>query len=171
MCKKHGDDKGYLSVFVLALALVSTLLLGFSQPTWAQEVTGAITGTVTDPSGGAIPGAQVTATDVLRGTVWPTQTNGAGVYNMPRLPVGNYTVKVGATGFGTVVQPAFELQMNQVYRLDFQLKMGAVSQTVEVTAAPPLLQTDTMQVGLVTSSNFKKEPDGSKWRPRPCSAR
>ena len=154
MCQRCFDEKRFLPLFVLALTMVSTLLLGFSQPTWAQEVTGAITGTVTDPSGAAVPGVQVTATDVLRGTVWPTQTNGAGVYNMPRLPVGHYTVKVVATGFETVVQPDFELQMNQIYRVDFELKVGAVTQTINVDAAPPLLQTDTMQVGLVTSSNF-----------------
>jgi hypothetical protein len=148
------DDKGFFPLLVLALTMVSALLFGFSQPTLAQEVTGAITGTVTDPSGAAVPGAQVTATDVLRGTIWPTQTNGSGVYNMPRLPVGSYTVKVEVSGFSTAVRSAFEIQMNQVYRVDFQLKMGAVAQTVEVTSAPPLLQTDTMQVGLVTSSNF-----------------
>jgi hypothetical protein len=154
MRRNHTGDKGYLSIFVLALTMVGALLFAFPLPTCAQEVTGAITGTVTDASGAAIPGAQVTATDVLRGTLWPTQTNGAGVYNMPRLPVGHYTVKVVVTGFETVVKPAFELEMNQIYRLDFQLKVGMVTETVNVTSAPPLLQTDTMQVGLVTSSNF-----------------
>ena len=152
MCKKHSDDKGYL--FFLALILVGAFLFWVSPPTWAQEVTGAVTGTITDPSGAAVPGAQVIATDVSRGTVWPTQTNEAGVYNLPRLPVGTYTVRVEVSGFATAVRSAFEVQMNQVYRVDIQLKLGAVAQTVEVTSAPPLLQTDTMQVGLVTSSNF-----------------
>jgi hypothetical protein len=119
-----------------------------------QETTGAITGTVTDPSGAAVPNASVTATNVEMGTTWPTQTNSAGVYNLPRLPIGQYTLKVEAKGFKTEVRPAFELQMNQIARLDVRLSVGAMTQTVTVSAAPPLLQTESMQTGLVTSANF-----------------
>ena len=153
MHQKETSRKGSLSILFFALTLIGVLLFTFTTSARAQEVTAAITGTVTDPSGAAIPGAQVTATDVLRGTIWPTQTNGAGIYNMPRLPAGRYTLKVVYTGFETVVQPAFELQMNQIYRLDFKLVVGEFTQTVNVTSAPTLLQTDTMQVGLVTSGN------------------
>jgi len=152
MCQTKESEKGHRSMVVFALA--GLLLLGSALPSRGQEVTGAVTGTVTDPSGAAVPGAQITAKDTLRGTVWPTQTNGAGVYNLPRLPVGSYTIQAETTGFATAVRPAFEIEMNQVYRVDFELKVGAVSQTVDVTSAPPLLQTDTMQVGLVTSSDF-----------------
>jgi hypothetical protein len=121
-----------------------------------QEITGAITGTVTDPSGAAVPNASVIATNVQMGTTWPTKTNSAGVYNLPRLPIGQYTLKVEAKGFKTTLHPAFELQMNQIARIDTKLSVGAVTQTISVTAAPPLLQTDTMQVGLVTSTNFNE---------------
>lgn len=139
---------------ILAM-LVLLALAGFiPSMLQAQEITGGITGTVTDPSGAAVPNAKVTAHDVARGTDWPTQTNGAGVYNFPRLPVGDYTVSVTAKGFSTSAKSAFELRMNQIARLDFQLKVGATTQTINVTGAPPLLQTDTMQVGYVTSSNF-----------------
>lgn len=124
------------------------------RPVTAQEVTGAITGTVRDPSGAVVPNASVTATNVQMGTAWPTKTNAAGVYNLPRLPIGQYAVRVAAQGFKTSVLPAFELQMNQIARVDVNLSVGQVTQTVSVTAAPPLLQTDTMQVGLVTSANF-----------------
>ena len=122
----------------------------------AQEISGAITGTVTDPSGAVIPKAKVTATDALRGTVWPTESDSAGLYNFPRLPVGRYTVKVEAQGFATSVKPEFELQMNQIARIDFQLPLGATAQEIQVTSAPPLLQSDTMQVGLVTSGNLNE---------------
>lgn len=148
----HREDKRYR--LLLILTMVVALLLGGATAARAQEVTSGITGTVTDPSGAAVPGALVTATDVLRGTLWPTRTNAVGLYNLPRLPVGTYTVKVEVAGFQTALRSAFELQMNQVYRVDFQLKVGEVTQTVDVSAAPPLLQTDTMQVGLVTSGNF-----------------
>ncbi|MGH9407442.1 MAG: carboxypeptidase regulatory-like domain-containing protein [Terriglobia bacterium] len=139
-------------LIVLALLMGAFLLAPRSGV--AQEITGGITGTVTDASGAAVPNAHVTATDTLRGTVWPTETNSAGVYNFPRLPTGQYTLKVEAQGFASAAHPAFELQMNQVARVDIQLKVGTMTQTVSVSAAPPLLQTDTMQVGLVTSSNF-----------------
>ncbi|HLI35677.1 MAG TPA: carboxypeptidase regulatory-like domain-containing protein [Terriglobia bacterium] len=138
---------------LLAFTILAASALS-APPLMAQEITGGITGTVTDPSGAAVPGAKVTATDVLRGTTWPTETNAAGVYNLPRLPVGQYKVQVEAKGFTTSVHPAFELQMNQIARIDFQLKVGEMTQTVSVTSAPPLLQTDTMQLGYVTSSNF-----------------
>lgn len=147
---RAGERPAFLGLlFLLALGLLSV-----PQFVRGQEVTGGITGTVTDPSGAVVPNANVTATDTHRGTTWPTQTNAAGVYNLPRLPVGEYQVKVAASGFRTTVHPPFELQMNQIARVDVQLTVGAQTQTVSVTSAPPLLQTDTMQVGYITSSNF-----------------
>jgi hypothetical protein len=144
--------RSLLRLFVTGIA-IAMFTLG-ARTLIAQEVTGGITGTVTDPSHAAVPGATVTATDTVRGTAWPTTTNSAGVYNLPRLPAGTYTVKATASGFATSTRPAFELQMNQVARVDFELKVGATTTTVEVTGAPPLLQTDTMQRGFVTNANF-----------------
>jgi hypothetical protein len=149
--KHPRTSKSYLSLgLVVLFALVAMIPIALQ----AQEITGGITGTVTDPSGAAVPNAKVTATDTQRGTVWPTQTDSVGLYNFPRLPVSNYTVKVEAVGFATMVHPAFELQMNQIARVDMELSVGATTQTIEVTAAVPLLQTDTLQVGLVTSGNL-----------------
>lgn len=152
---RHKESEACKALTLLGLAILIIAALGIvPQRGWAQEITGGITGTVTDPSGAAVPNARVTATDVQRGTIWPTQTNSAGVYNFPRLPAGQYRIKVVAKGFASSVRPAFTLQMNQIARVDLQLTVGAMTQTVTVNAAPPLLQTDTMQVGLVTSANF-----------------
>lgn len=148
-----GRILGSFTRLLVASIAIGVFTLG-GMPLVAQEVTGGITGTVTDQSHAAVPGATVTVTDTVRGTTWPTTTNSAGIYNLPRLPAGTYTVKASASGFATITKPAFELQMNQVARVDFELKVGQVSQTVEVTGAPPLLQTDTMQRGFVTNSNF-----------------
>jgi hypothetical protein len=115
----------------------------------AQQAAGAITGTVTDESGAAVANATVSARDVARDTNVSTVTNSSGVYEFPQIPVGTIEMKVSATGFGTQVREAFALVVNQVARIDFQLKVGQVSQTVEVTEAPPLLQTDTTDVGMV----------------------
>ncbi len=138
---------------VIALFTIIMFILG-GRALLAQEITGGITGIVTDPSGAAVPGATVTATSVAQGTVWKAASNNSGVYNFPRLPAGQYTVKATAKGFATATKAAFELQMNQVARVDIQLKVGSSTTTVEVTGAPPLLQTDTMQRGFVTNSNF-----------------
>jgi len=124
-------------------------LLGALMPAWGQEVTAAIVGTVTDPTGSAIQGAAVTATDVDRGTVWTAKTNGTGGYSILRLPVGNYTVKITKDGFQTTVQPAFTLVLNQTARVDAQMKVGKVSETMEVTALAPIMQTQSVDVSTV----------------------
>src|ERR1700693_4483641 len=121
-------------------------LLGALQAAWGQEVTANIVGTVTDPSGAPIKGAAVAATDVDRGTVWNAETNGARAYNLLRLPIGTYTVKVTDQGFQTVSHAPFTLVLNQTARIDVQLKVGAVSTAVEVISSTPLLQTQTTEV-------------------------
>jgi len=132
---------------LILFALVG--LSGVLTSAWGQEVTAAIVGTVTDPSGSPIKGAAITATDTDRGTVWTAETNDSGVYNLLRLPVGSYTVKVSATGFQSALQTAFTLVLNQTARVDVQLKLGKVSETVEVTSATPILQTQTTEVSTV----------------------
>lgn len=133
---------------LLSLNLIAALLL-FAPGAKAQQAAGSITGTVSDAMGAAVPNADVTARDVDRNTTWTTQTNGSGVYEFPQITVGNIEVKVAAKGFATQVQPAFKLIPDQVARVDFQLKVGQVTETVEVSAAPPILQTDSTEVGTV----------------------
>jgi hypothetical protein len=115
----------------------------------AQEVTAVINGAVTDPSGAAVAGAKVTAKDLDRGTPWPTTTNGDGFYSFSRLPIGRYEVRVEAPGFEAAVKSPVELQLNQTAKIDFPLTVGNVNQTVEVTSAAPILQTESTQLGTV----------------------
>jgi len=128
-------------------------LFGVMQPLWGQLVTAAITGTVVDPAGAPINGATVTATDTERGTVYNTKTNESGGFNFVRIPIGIYEVKATAPGFETAVQPPFTLVLNQTARIEFKMKVGAVSQTVEVTSEVPQLQADTTQVSTLIDSN------------------
>src|SRR5580765_3321496 len=93
----------------MLLLLMVGAIAGAAMPAWAQEVTGAIVGTVSDPSGAPIKGATVTATDTERGTLWTATTNDSGAYSLLRLPVGSYTVKVTDAGFQTAVQAPFQL--------------------------------------------------------------
>lgn len=119
---------------------------------YAQEVSAGITGRVSDPSGAAIANAAVTAKDVQRGTEWPTVTNQEGVYAFPRIPVGTYDLKVEAKGFKTVVRPGITLEVNQRARLDLNMEVGGLTETVTVTGEAALLQTETTLVGSVISS-------------------
>ncbi len=140
----------------LLLTLLSCLLVAcLVTPSlgWGQEVTAAIAGQVTDPTGAPIANAKVVAKDTQRGTVWTAQTNELGFYNLPRVPVGNYQVTVEAQGFQTAVHPPFDVTLNQTARLDFPMKIGSVSTQVEVTSTAPLLQTDTTQVSTVMEAN------------------
>ena len=128
---------------------VLVAFVGLSMPAWAQEVTAAIVGTVTDPSGAPINGANVTATDTDRGTTWTAKTSEAGAYNLPRVPVGTYKVEIVATGFQKAVYPPFTLVLNQTARVDVQMKVGQVTETVEVTGTAPVLQTEDAQVSTI----------------------
>ncbi len=132
------------TVLLVALCLVATVGVGS-----AQEVTAAITGQVTDPSGGVVAGAHITAKDIDRGSVWNTETNSGGYYNLPRVPTGKYEIRVEAKGFQTAVRTPLQLEINQTARLDVSMKVGQVTETIEVTGATPLLQTDSTQLGTV----------------------
>ena len=136
-----------------SVLLASILLLSLTQAGMAQEVSASITGVITDPSGAAVPGATVTATDVNRGTVWPTESNEEGVYALPRIPAGTYSLKVESEGFKTTVRSDVVLELNQRARVDLTLEVGDVSESIEVTAEPPMLNTETTIVGSVLTSN------------------
>jgi hypothetical protein len=135
---------------LLCLALAALACLAYVTP--AQAVTATITGTVTDPSGSAVVGANVTAKSVERGITYSAVTNDAGIYRIPLLPVGSYDLRVEKTGFQTAAYPPFTLVLNQVARVDVELKIGAVSQTVEVTGAAPILKTESTQVDTIIDS-------------------
>src|SRR5262249_5828973 len=92
-----------------------------------QTTTGAITGTVTDPTGAAIPGVKVTATNTATNITNTTQSNEAGVYNFPFLPIGAYTVTAEAQGFKRVVLGPFPLEVNQIARVDPKMEVGVVT--------------------------------------------
>ena len=134
-------------------ALVIVALAVTVSPAWSQQASGSVTGTITDPSGAAVANATVTIRDVDRGTILTTQTNSSGVYNFPQVTVGNVEVGVEASGFSKQVHAPFTLILNQIARVDFQMSVGQVSQTVEVSAAPPLLQTDSTELGTLVDSN------------------
>jgi len=114
-----------------------------------QDISAKITGTVTDASGAVVAGATVTARETSRGVTYPTRTNAAGIYYLSPLPVGQYVLKVSAPGFSSAERAAISLDQAQTARVDIALAIGQASQTVEVSSAPPLLQTDDSFLGTV----------------------
>ncbi|MEN6537594.1 MAG: carboxypeptidase regulatory-like domain-containing protein [Bryobacteraceae bacterium] len=136
-----------------ALTALLFLLFLYIPSSTAQEVSAGITGRITDPTGAAVAGAKITAKDANRGTVWPTTTNDEGIYAFPRIPVGTYDLRIEARGFKSLVRSGIDLELNQRARLDLTLELGAITESIEVTGAAPLLNTETTIVGSVLTSN------------------
>src|SRR6266849_871187 len=143
------DMKKWLGWGLGLVCIALAVLLCSANVTMGQEVTATITGTATDPSGAAIAGAKVTAKSVERGITYTAETNESGLYRISQLPVGSYELKVEKTGFASLAYPAFVLTLNQVARVDVVLKVGQVTETVEVTGAAPVLKTESTQVDTI----------------------
>lgn len=114
-----------------------------------SQTFGEITGEVKDPSGAVMPNASVTVTNTATNVARSTVTNTSGVYSFPNLVPGTYDVKVVAQGFDTVVKTGIGLQVQQAARIDFDLRVGQSTQTIEVSALAALLTTETATVGTV----------------------
>jgi hypothetical protein len=160
-CRIAADDgrnnlHRTLMAGVLSLCILMTVFL-LTSVMHAQEVTGAIVGTVVDPTGATLKGVMITATDVDRGTTLTATTNDTGSFNLPRVPVGRYQLKAASKGFQTAANPPFDILLNQTVRVSFQMKVGEVSQTVEVTASAALLQTDTTLLGNILDTKAVNE--------------
>ncbi|MBV9084938.1 MAG: carboxypeptidase regulatory-like domain-containing protein, partial [Acidobacteriaceae bacterium] len=133
--------------FSLASSLLLTGLL--VTHAWSQEVNGQIHGTVTDPTGAAVPDARVTATNTqtqVSASV-PTKTDGS--FEFLQLPVGTYNVTVGKTGFRTFTAENIALALNQIYNLPVSLQVGQVSESVVVEANAVQVETSTTQLSTV----------------------
>jgi hypothetical protein len=124
----------------------SSLLL-LSTAALAQRDLGTVTGAVTDAQGAAVPNAKVTITEQATGVANPAQTNDSGVYSMPTLRPGTYTVTVEAAGFQKAQQKDIIVNPGAPTAVNITLQVGNVNQTVEVTAAAPLLQTSSPTMG------------------------
>src|SRR5258708_11457303 len=118
----------------------------------AQESGGAtINGTVTDPSGGLISGAKITATQPATGTRRTTQTSSAGLYSLSALPVGTYDVTVESTGFKQAKFAAVPVSVGAVVTLDAHLEVGAAQEVVDVSGDAPVVETTRTQTSTVVS--------------------
>lgn len=132
--------------------LVLLLLCSLSASV-AQTITGTITGSVTDPSGSAVGNAKVTARNTATNVTNTVEVNSSGTYNALFLPVGPYTVTVEAAGFKKSVIGPITLEVNQSARVDVQMEVGQVSDSVQVSATAVILQTESATTGETITGN------------------
>lgn len=134
------------SLLVVSLSLAGML--------FAQSSAGTITGTVVDPSGAAVAGVLVTARNLNTGLIQTTKTSTAGIYSMPNLPPGTYSIKASSHGFKTFTQSPVQIDVASTTTLNIRLEIGAVTQSVTIKGGAPLLKTSTSEHGTVVNNHL-----------------
>jgi len=143
-----GTVVSFLSSCVLRsfLALTFTALF-FGVSAFAQNTNGRVIGTVTDPQGAAVAGARIAVNNIGTNAHWNTVTDSAGSYQVLDLPIGMYSVTVEVAGFNKAVTDAQELTISQSLRIDVHLKVGAITETVQVQSEAAQVETVNPTVG------------------------
>jgi len=152
-----------LATEVLA-AIVLLVLLGAT--VWGQTAgSGLISGTLTDPRGGVVPGVTVTIKNTDTGIVRTVSTNGVGLYNAPFLQPGHYEVAASKTGFAKVVRPDVNLQVGQTLTVDLALPLQTASEAVTISAEGALVDTEKTELSqVVTEAAVSNLPiAGRRW--------
>ena len=129
-------------LLVVSLVFASLLL--------AQNA--SVTGRVTDASGAVVPGAKITARNPASGAAFSAESGTEGYYSLPSVPPGRYDLEIAKTGFVSMKQTGLELAVQQAARLDVVLKVGAVTETVEVNAQALVLESENATLGQVVSN-------------------
>ncbi|NDD64392.1 MAG: carboxypeptidase regulatory-like domain-containing protein, partial [Acidobacteria bacterium] len=127
-----------LAVLCLALALPAL--------TTAQVLYGALIGRVADAAGAILPGAKVTVTNKATGQARETATDESGAFAFRDLQVGTYDIQIAQSGFKSYTKSGVTVGLNSTVREDVQLEVGAAAESVTITAAAPILQTDRADV-------------------------
>lgn len=130
---------------MLAFVLV-LFALSFSHSSFGQAVNATLVGTITDASGATVASAKIMATEVATGLISQSVTNESGNFTFPNMQPGTYSLTAEAKGFKKETHQNIDLPTNTTTRVDFSLAAGSTSETVEVTTAPPVLQTDRADI-------------------------
>lgn len=136
---------------IIFVAVVSVVL---AHSAFAQSPNGTISGTVFDPAGKVVAGAEVTIVNDATRVQSYTKTNNDGVYVVPNLPPGSYRLQVAKFGFKTLIKPDIILNVQDALAINFTLPVGAVSETVTVQGGAPLINTESGSVSTVIDRNF-----------------
>lgn len=143
------NSRRYPSRPVLVAALLAFVILVL--PASAQLYTGSVAGTVSDSTGAVIQGAKLTLTDAQKGYAFTASTDEAGRYLIRQVPPGSYTLSVESSNFQSQRKDGLSVSINQNVSVDFSLKVGMPTQTVDVQAAGVELQTQDAVTGQVVS--------------------
>jgi len=146
------------SIHILRIFRASLLLTGM---VFAQGVgaSGDIRGTVTDPSGAVVTNATVTATDIARGIKHTVVTDNNGQYRLTGLQPATYSLSVSKSGFQSELAKNVVVNVGQTSTVDFPMKVSQVSEQVEVTAEPPVVETERgAQANVVTEQTIRDLP-------------
>ena len=145
----------------ISLGILSFVLL--AALAWAQSTLSSITGTVQDATGSVVPNVKVLATETRTGATHETVTNGSGDYLVADLPPGRYTVTLTASGFKELKSGEIILAGNQIQRFDGRLELGTTSESIEVSAAAPTINTVDAQIaGLETRDELTLLPTNQR---------
>jgi hypothetical protein len=144
--RRNFANTAYKTIFLLAAALPIAVPTSLRAQTAGA---GTITGTVNDSTGAAIPNATVVATNTATNVSSQRASSSSGLFNIAPLPPGTYSVSVQAPGFRTLKQDNLVVNALGVLGFNPVLTIGEAAETVEVTAAPPVLNTTNATVGLV----------------------
>ena len=152
MKTNFGRDAAYW--FGLAICVAGAC---FDNPVDAQQVFGGIFGTVTDTSGAPVANAQIAIIDQDKGTRYDVASNESGNYTRGNLIPGTYRVEIESAGFKRVITPNISVGADRQERIDGRLEIGNVTESVEVTAAAPLLQSDRAEVSTTYTTKQLEE--------------
>jgi hypothetical protein len=149
---RTSSCRSILFIFALVLYGITSATNGA-----AQSTGGRIRGTVTDATGGAVTGAKIVIINQATGAQRDAESGSNGEYILLEVPVGTYEVQVNQTGFKKYVRKGIVLNLNEVLGLDVVLVVGGSTEVVEVTGAPPLVDTTSTQLGAVVGSRAVSE--------------
>src|SRR5215472_5279470 len=138
---------GLRSLVFGSVLLLGVIVVSSGGVIYGQAVNGTLLGTITDPAGAVVPGATVTITEVNTNLTRSTVTNESGNYVFGNLDRGVYRIEIQATGFKKTVRDKVDVLVNSDTRVDMQVAPGDITQTIEVAAEVPLLETDRSDVG------------------------
>jgi hypothetical protein len=154
---------------IVLIVCVSALTV-FSPASSGQQTTGAITGTITDPTGAAVPDATVKASNVATNLEVSAQTKANGAYLIPDLPAGTHKLTITKEGFKSETHTEVLVNSARTTTVDTSLQVGSVSSTVEVSAVPLMNETDTTNGHVVDTQTIEETPLGGRKNspPGPC---
>src|SRR5262249_33563266 len=147
---KRRREAGMNQKLIRTLLFVALLILGVNAA--FADTYATLRGTVTDPTGAVIAGAQITATNTQTGVSKTTTSQSNGLYELQQLPVGPYTVTITKQNFKTFKSSEFSLTVNQIFDLSAKMEVGLANETVEVRANPVQVETTSIQQSTLINS-------------------